>query len=71
MLCTKFSELSHYDKVKYIGELLHACQSDDFLYSIGENIIQTAKDTGLFDGVVILPEQTKSYESTKKTEENE
>lgn len=70
MLCQKFNDLSHYDKVKYIGELLHACQSDNFLYTIGENIIKTAKDSGIFEGVVILPEQTQSYESTKKTTEN-
>lgn len=71
MLCKNFSELSHFEKVKYIGELLHACQSDDFLYTVGENIIQTAKDSGLFEGVVILPEQTKSYESTKKNGETD
>lgn len=70
MLCKKFNDLSHYDKVKYIGELLHACQSDDFIFGIGECIIQTAKELGIFEGVVILPEQTQSYESTKKTGEN-
>lgn len=61
MLCENFNNLSHYDKIKYIGELLHACQSDNYFFTIGENVIKSAKDSGLFDGVVILPEQTKSY----------
>jgi hypothetical protein len=66
MLCENYNNLSHYDKMKYIGELLHACQSDNYFFSIGENIIQSAKDSGLFEGVIILPEQTKSYNEAIK-----
>ncbi len=66
MLCKNYNDLSHYDKVKYIGELIHACQTDNYFFELGENIIQSAKDAGVFNGVVILPEQTESYESTKK-----
>lgn len=59
MLCQKFNDLSHYEKIKYIGELLHSCQSDDFFFSAGESIILLAKEKGMFDNVIILPEQTK------------
>jgi hypothetical protein len=56
MLCKKYDELGHFDKVTYIGELLHACQSDDLFFEQGEIIIRKAKVMGLFNGVVILPD---------------
>lgn len=68
MLCENYNNLSHYDKMKYIGELLHACQSDNYFFTIGENIIQSAKDSGIFEGVIILPEQTKSYNEAIKAD---
>lgn len=55
MLCENFENLSHYEKITYIGELLHACQSDNYFFKLGEDIIKSAKDVGLFDGVKILP----------------
>lgn len=66
MLCQKYNELSHYEKMKYIGELLHACQSIDYYFEMGEEIIKNAKRTGVFEGVVILPEQTKCDEMQKQ-----
>lgn len=56
MICNKYSELSPIEKVKYIGELIHSVQSDDNLYLAGCEVISKAKDEGIFDGVVILPD---------------
>ena len=60
MLCKKYDELSYFDKVTYIGELLHACQSDDLLFDEGNTLITKAKSIGLFNGVVILPDHIKT-----------
>ena len=60
MLCKKYDELSYFDKVTYIGELLHACQSDDLLFDEGNTLITKAKSMGLFNGVVILPDHIKT-----------
>jgi hypothetical protein len=62
MLCKNYEELGHFDKVVYIGELLHACQSDDKFFNEGKTIIKSAKKMGLFEGVVILPDVEKLKE---------
>lgn len=64
MLCKKYDELSHFDKVTFIGELIHACQSDDSFFEQGEAIIHNAKQMGLFNGVVILPDHIKPVDDT-------
>jgi len=60
MLCKKYEELGHFDKVTYIGELLHAVQSDNDLYEQGLELIKKAKSMGFFDGVKILPDHIKN-----------
>ena len=65
MLCNKYEKLSHYERIVYIGELLHACQSLDSFFEQGEEIIKNAKRTGVFDGVVILPETNETEQETK------
>jgi hypothetical protein len=62
-LCKSYNDLSHFDKIQFVGELLHACQSDEYLFKLGEDIIKTAKDTGLFNGVIILPELPEQNEN--------
>jgi hypothetical protein len=62
-LCKSYNELSHFDKIQYVGEILHACQSDEYFFKLGEDIIKSAKDTGLFNGVVILPELPQQNEN--------
>ena len=62
-LCKSYNDLSHFDKIQFVGELLHACQSDEYLFKIGEDIIKTAKDTGIFDGVTILPIQNNKEDN--------
>ena len=59
MLCNNYNNLSHVNKIIYIGELLHAVQSDDDLFDLGNLIICNTKDKGLFEGVVILPDHLK------------
>lgn len=62
-LCKSYNDLSHFDKIQFVGELLHACQSDEYFFKLGEDIIKSAKDTGLFNGVVILPELPQQNEN--------
>jgi hypothetical protein len=62
MLCKNYEQLGHFDKVLYIGELLHACQSDDDFFNQGKSIIQSAKKMGIFEGVIILPDVEKLKE---------
>jgi hypothetical protein len=64
MLCKNYDDLSHVEKIIYIGELIHACQSDDHFFNLGELIIGSAKTKGTLDGVVILPEV--NYEEGEK-----
>lgn len=54
MLCKSFEELSHREKVEFIGKLCHACQTSEKLFFLGTVIIYTAEDDGLFDNVKIL-----------------
>lgn len=59
MLCKNYEELGHFDKILYIGELLHACQSDNEFFNKGKSIIDSAKKRGIFEGVTILPDILK------------
>jgi hypothetical protein len=55
MLCPGYQKLLPREKRDYIGELLHAVQSDDELFELGSEIIQVAYRRGIFDGVKINP----------------
>ena len=56
MLCTKYDELSHPEKVQFMGKLCHAAQSDNNLFEVAEELISLATKRGLFDSVIILPD---------------
>ena len=56
MICNHYSNLTPIEKVVYIGELIHAVQSNDRFYNLGKFIIGLAKEEGIFDGVTILPD---------------
>jgi hypothetical protein len=56
MICDLFNNLTPKERVEYIGELIHACQSDDVMYQIGKEIIKQGNQRGLFEGVVIFPD---------------
>jgi hypothetical protein len=62
MLCKNYEKLGHFEKIVFIGELIHACQSDDSYFNMGKSIIESAKRMGIFEGVVILPEVDKLKE---------
>ena len=64
MLCKSFDNLSHKEKVEFIGMLCHACQSNESLFSEGSGIIKMAKYIGLFDNVKILPNGNEEENST-------
>jgi hypothetical protein len=56
MICKKYDNLSHVDKIRYIGELIHIVQNDDEFYDMGFSLIYMARMKGILDGVQILPE---------------
>lgn len=56
MICKKYADLSHVDKIRYIGELIHIVQNDDEFYEKGYSLIKLAREKGILDGVQILPE---------------
>jgi hypothetical protein len=56
MICNKYSNLTPVDRVLFIGELTHACMGDDDLYEMGQALIDLARQKGLFDNVVIMPQ---------------
>jgi len=62
MLCKEYQELSHFEKIKYIGELVHACQTNNTLFETGLSIIEKAKSEGIFDKATILPPKTDNDE---------
>ena len=62
--CEKYIELTPVEKARYIGELLHVCQSDDTMYQLGLKLIEQGKFKGLFEGVEILPPGTQKKETT-------
>lgn len=63
MLCKNYEQLGHFDKVLFIGELIHACQSDNEFFDMGKTIIESAKNSGVFEGVTILPDIIKQPEN--------
>lgn len=68
MNCESFLKLDHFEQTLYIGQLVHACQSDDDLFKLGENLIAIALDKGLFDRVKIYPDhqQNQTTNDTNK-----
>ena len=67
MLCKNYEQLGHFEKVLFIGELIHACQNDDKFFNQGKAMIESAKKCGVFEGVVILPdvEQLKEQQDAE------
>lgn len=59
MNCQAFSDLSHLEKISFIGKLVHAVQSDNFAFVQAESIIEVAEISGLFKNVVINPQKQK------------
>jgi hypothetical protein len=55
MICEKFNHLTPFEKVIYIGKLVHAVENDDILFDAGNEIIELANNKGIFKGITIFP----------------
>lgn len=66
MICKKYKNLSHVDKIRYIGELIHIVQNDDEFYDMGYSLIYMARMKGILDGVKILPEVQDADDNNNK-----
>lgn len=58
MLCKNFNNLSHLEKMQFIGELVHVTQTDDPAFIAAKIIIENAKRTGVLKGIEIAPTET-------------
>lgn len=56
MICPEYDNLSHPEKVKLIGEIVHAIQNDSVCFAAAQSVISLAEARGLLDNVTILPE---------------
>jgi len=54
-LCKKYEELNPIERISFIGELLHAAQSDDTVFDMANDLIKLAILRGVFEGVTINP----------------
>jgi hypothetical protein len=59
MICEEFEKLTPKEKTEFIGKVVHAIQSSTKLYLMGKEIIGLGEIQGLFEGVKILPRDTK------------
>ena len=59
MNCQAYLNLSTEEKVKMIGEIIHAMQNDPVAFMTCRGIINGARARGKFEGVTILPEREK------------
>lgn len=58
MICEDYNQLSHADKIIFIGELLHSVQCDNELFQSAKTIIEIARLNNILTGVIILPQPT-------------
>lgn len=61
MICPEYNDLSHIEKVTFIGALVHAVQSDSKLFEMAQGLIEIAKAKGIFDTVTIMPDNNENY----------
>ena len=77
MNCKEFEDLSHLEKVEFIGKLNHAAMSSSQYFKMACQIIQMAEKDELYTRVTILPEEiegqvipsliTKTFENDNNT----
>jgi len=53
--CEKYQALTPIEKITFIGELIHAAQSDNKVFDMANDLIKLAIIKGVFDGVTINP----------------
>ena len=63
MVCQSYLEMSPKEKILFIGQLNHACMSNETLFEMGKEIIELANLLRVFEKVTILPSpKTEVYE---------
>ena len=67
MLCDEYTKLSHFEKITFIGQLVHAVQSDEGMFKLGQSLIEVARLKGVMDNVTILPEATACVNQPMQT----
>jgi len=55
-LCKKYEDLTPIERSSFIGQLVHATQSNDTIYEMAKDLIKLAILKGCFDGVKINPQ---------------
>jgi hypothetical protein len=58
--CENYMNLSHIERIRFMVELIHVCQSDDDLFYDAAVLIDAGRAKGLFEGVKVLPELTEN-----------
>jgi len=56
MICEKFDQLTPYEKIIYIGKLVHAVENNGYIFDAGTELINMAEQMGLFKNVQFFPE---------------
>lgn len=62
MICQKYQELNPIERVRLIGKIVHALQSNNIIFSCVVEMVEVAEKHGIFDNVKILPENEKKEE---------
>jgi hypothetical protein len=62
MNCKEFQEMTAIEKRNYIGSLTHAVMSDPDLFEEGRKIIERAVSSGIFEKVVIDPQEKRGVD---------
>ena len=57
MICSAYEKLTIEEKVKMVGMITHAMQSDNEMFYMAKALINEAELKGVLDGVIILPSQ--------------
>jgi hypothetical protein len=55
MVCENYRDMSPHEKILFIGQLTHACMSNETLFEMGKEIIELAQLLRVFEKVTILP----------------
>lgn len=55
MNCTTYQNLTPKEKTEFIGKLVHATQSSEYCYQLGQQLIKVGENQNVFEGVTINP----------------
>jgi hypothetical protein len=66
-LFKRYEELTPFERVEFIGKLVHAAQSNAASFYAAKEIIKNAEEDGVLDGVTILPER-ENFDNGKEEE---